>query len=300
MNLRLPVLATVVTAAAAVAAFRALRHEPPPASAGFTASSGSATDAASNANAAGISARDTVSSGPGAGSSGERRSQSASALAAGAPAAGVLGAGYGGQRRLSNRLAGAAPAGVTVYVAGDVARAGVYTLPAFARSVDALEAAGGAVRGADLVAVNLAEPLRDGEEIIVPKAGAAPPPDTGTAVGGETDANAKPRARHHRKKRRKRHTKRPAARGAADAASDAAADAGPSPSDADAAATVVDLNSADENELETLPGIGASLAERIVAFREANGPYASPDDLLDVGGMTQSRLDAIEPYVTTR
>jgi competence protein ComEA len=200
------------------------------------------------------------------------------------------------ERRFPGGTPGTARDAVTVYVAGEVARAGVYALPASARSVDALKAAGGATHGADLVAVNLAEPLRDGEEIVVPKTGAAPPPDTGTAAGGDTNATATPRAHHHRKKRRKRHAKRPAARGAADAASDA----GPSPPDADPAATVVDLNSADENELEALPGIGASLAERIVAFREANGPYASPDDLLDVGGMTQSRLDAIEPYVTTR
>jgi len=269
MNLRLPVLATVVTAAAAVAAFRALRHEPPAANAGFAAS-------------------DTRPSGPAAGS-GEPRSQPASGSAAGAWAAGASSAGDGTQGRFSRDPSGATPVRVTVYIAGEVARAGVYALPASARSVDALKAAGGAVRGADLAAVNLAEPLRDGEEIVVPKIGVAPPPDAGTAAGGDAEPNAKPRA-HHRRKKRKRHARRPAGSAAADAGTEAGVDTG----------AVVNLNSADENELEALPGIGASLAERIVAFREANGPYASPDDLLDVGGMTQSRLDAIEPYVTTR
>jgi competence protein ComEA len=61
---------------------------------------------------------------------------------------------------------------VTVYVAGAVARAGVYALPATGRANDAVRAAGGALGDADLVAVNLAEPLSDGEEIVVPVRGA--------------------------------------------------------------------------------------------------------------------------------
>ena len=60
------------------------------------------------------------------------------------------------------------------------------------------------------------------------------------------------------------------------------------------------MNAADEATLETLPGIGPSLAERIVAFRDLNGPFASSDELLDVGGMTAGKVDAISPYVTFR
>src|ERR1700685_2204764 len=52
---------------------------------------------------------------------------------------------------------------VVVYVAGEVARAGVYRLPASARVVDALHSAGGATSAGDLIAVNLAEPLEDGQ-----------------------------------------------------------------------------------------------------------------------------------------
>jgi DNA uptake protein ComE-like DNA-binding protein len=42
------------------------------------------------------------------------------------------------------------------------------------------------------------------------------------------------------------------------------------------------------------------LAERIVAFRAANGRFTSPDELLDVEGFTDRRLDAIAAYVTVR
>lgn len=59
----------------------------------------------------------------------------------------------------------------------------------------------------------------------------------------------------------------------------------------------VDLDRADVAELETLPGIGERLAERIVAFREQNGPFAALDDLLDINGVSERVVDALEPYV---
>ena len=62
----------------------------------------------------------------------------------------------------------------------------------------------------------------------------------------------------------------------------------------------VDLNRADVAELETLPGIGRRLAERIVAFREENGPFAALDELLDVNGVSERVVDALEPYVDFR
>ncbi|MBD5656972.1 MAG: helix-hairpin-helix domain-containing protein, partial [Candidatus Eremiobacteraeota bacterium] len=92
----------------------------------------------------------------------------------------------------------------------------------------------------------------------------------------------------HKRKRKRRHA-------AADS-SDAAADS----SSAEAPAELVDLNEADVDVLQMLPGIGPALAERIVAVRDQSGPFVSTDDLLDVGGMTQSKVDAIAPYITLR
>jgi competence protein ComEA len=62
----------------------------------------------------------------------------------------------------------------------------------------------------------------------------------------------------------------------------------------------VDINTADADTLATIPGIGPGLAERIVAFRTSNGPFASVDELLDVSGITDRRLDALLPYVIAR
>ena len=59
----------------------------------------------------------------------------------------------------------------------------------------------------------------------------------------------------------------------------------------------VDLNAASAEELESLPGIGPSLAGAIVAYREANGPFAGVDDLDDVPGIGPKTLENIRPLV---
>jgi competence protein ComEA len=59
----------------------------------------------------------------------------------------------------------------------------------------------------------------------------------------------------------------------------------------------IDVNVADASALASLPGIGETLAARIVEYRGLNGPFASLDELADVAGMTQRRIDAIAPYV---
>jgi len=190
------------------------------------------------------------------------------------------------------------PRTVTVYVAGAVTRAGVYVLPATGRANDALRAAGGAAGDADLVAVNLAEPLSDGEEVVVPVKGASDSADAQRSTDGARTGGRVHRASH--RKRRKHHKRRSSEVSANSEGSDVAAAPADRAAASDAPTQIVDINAADENELEALPGIGPSLASRIVTFREINGPFSSADDLLDVNGMTQGRLDAISPYVAIK
>ncbi|MFN2459763.1 MAG: ComEA family DNA-binding protein [Candidatus Velthaea sp.] len=161
------------------------------------------------------------------------------------------------------------PPPIVVYVAGDVRNPGIYRLSPQARAADALARAGGAKPDADLVAVNLAAPLHDGEEIAVQKIGAVAP-------RARRSPTAHPRAQRTSHARTAR---RPPA---------------------DVSIEIVDLNSADEIELQTLPGIGPALAARIVAYREINGAFASVDELADVSGVTPHLLDAIVPYATVR
>lgn len=60
----------------------------------------------------------------------------------------------------------------------------------------------------------------------------------------------------------------------------------------------ININTATAAELEILPGVGPTLAQRIVAYREAHGPFASVDDLLAVKGIGPAKLEQLRPYVT--
>ncbi|MCD7845363.1 MAG: helix-hairpin-helix domain-containing protein [Oscillospiraceae bacterium] len=62
-------------------------------------------------------------------------------------------------------------------------------------------------------------------------------------------------------------------------------------------AALLDINTATAEELEALPGIGPVLAERIIAWREENGPFTSQEDVLDVQGIGQATYEKIEPYI---
>jgi competence protein ComEA len=155
-----------------------------------------------------------------------------------------------------------------VYVAGEVRKPGVYPLAAEARVGDAVAAAGGMRPDADPLAVNLAARVADGDEIVVTRAGSSVSP---ASHPGRRAAGPRRRARKGRVR-----------------------DGAASPPG------VVDLNRADAETLAGLPGIGPGLAQRIVAFRTENGPFASPDELLDVAGFTDRRLDAVLPYVVAR
>ncbi len=59
----------------------------------------------------------------------------------------------------------------------------------------------------------------------------------------------------------------------------------------------VSLNQASASELEILSGVGPVLASRIVAHREANGPFVTVEDLLDVAGIGESKLSTIRDSV---
>jgi competence protein ComEA len=182
----------------------------------------------------------------------------------------------------ARRTPAAAQAQTLVYVAGEVLKPGVYPVAAEARVGDALALAGGARADADLVAVNLAAHLSDGDEVIVPARGAE------ARVGGaRRRATARGAHRSPGPRRAGRH-KRSRAGGQR------------SHGDGVPPAGEIDINTADAGTLATIPGIGGGLAERIVAFREANGPFASVDELLDVSGITDRRLEAIIPFVVAR
>ena len=60
----------------------------------------------------------------------------------------------------------------------------------------------------------------------------------------------------------------------------------------------LDINQADSKALQALPGIGEVLAGRIISYRDENGPFSSPDQLMNVEGIGEKRLEAILDYIT--
>lgn len=203
----------------------------------------------------------TVTSGPSTGATSSRPSggtAGAGAVDRGAPASAAPGA---------SASAASSDGAVAVYVLGAVAHAGVVEVPAGTRVEVVLERVGGAAADADLARLNLARPVVDGERLYVPRVGETEVPEAlgpDVAVGGSGGAGG----------------------------SAPGGTSGPAGVDA-----VVDLNTADQTTLETLPGIGPALAGRILSWREEHGGFTSVDDLLEVSGIGEARMAELRDRV---
>lgn len=64
--------------------------------------------------------------------------------------------------------------------------------------------------------------------------------------------------------------------------------------------TLVNINTAETNELCKLPGIGIALAEKIIEDRTVNGPFDSVDDITRVSGIGEKKLDGFRDLITVR
>ena len=144
-----------------------------------------------------------------------------------------------------------------VHVAGAVRKPGVYRLADGARVQDAVRRAGGAGRGADLGAVNLAARVADGQQVVVPR----------RAPGANAEAAA-------------------AAAGAGTGGAGAAAHGPP-----------ISLSSATLEQLDTLDGVGPATAQKILDWRREHGGFRSVDDLGQVPGIGPKRLAALRERV---
>jgi competence protein ComEA len=153
---------------------------------------------------------------------------------------------------------------VVVDVAGKVRKPGLYRLPAGARVDDAVRAAGGLLSGVDPVLVNLARKLADGEQLLVglvaAGGGSAGGGAGGGAVGGEAGGGAP---------------------------------AGPGPPTGGA----IDLNSATLAQLDSLPGVGPVLAQRILDWRTEHGRFDSVEQLRGVSGIGDSKYADLKSLV---
>ncbi len=67
----------------------------------------------------------------------------------------------------------------------------------------------------------------------------------------------------------------------------------------EAAPGMVNINTADQNELATLPGIGQTRAQAIIAHRNKHGPFEKIEDIMQVSGIKQAAFEQIRDLITT-
>ena len=158
----------------------------------------------------------------------------------------------------------AASGEIYVYVCGEVKKPGVYALRPESRVYEAVELAGGFTKQAAQDSLNMAEPLSDGQMVRIaskqetqPAAGGQSSPG---GIGGSTGAEA----------------------GTGTAAGDS---------------EKVNLNTADADQLQTLSGIGESKALAILAYREENGSFSKPEDLMNVPGIKEGTYTKIKDQI---
>ena len=70
------------------------------------------------------------------------------------------------------------------------------------------------------------------------------------------------------------------------------------PETAEATPDKVNINTASAEELDTLPGIGESLAGRIIAYREANGPFRTIEQIMEVSGIGEAKFAELKDRIT--
>lgn len=152
-----------------------------------------------------------------------------------------------------------------VSVVGLVKQPGLVTLAPGMRVSDAVDAAGGPLAGADLIGLNMARKVTDGEQILV---GIASPPGTTPVMGSSISSSSGGEARA------------PAVDGTSTAPKE-----------------LVNLNSATVEQFETLPGVGPVTASAIIAWRDANGRFTNVEQLGEVDGIGPARLAKLHDLV---
>lgn len=206
---------------------------------------------------------------------GTARSASAASAQASArsPAPGPEGGGAGLASSAGPASSGGATSGgdaagsgqIVVDVDGAVAHPGLYKLPPDSRVQAALAAAGGLSPQADVHRINRAAKLHDGQKLYVLSQGESTPPlaaSSGQGCEGQACTSA---------------------------------EGGVAGSDAEGQG-LVNINTANAVQLTQLPGVGPAIAQKIIDYRTANGPFTSVDDLTKVPGIGAAKLAQIKSH----
>jgi competence protein ComEA len=197
---------------------------------------------------------------------------------------------------------------IGVYVCGAVRKPGVYSLPEGARVIEAVRAAGGFAEEADVSYINQATVLKDADQVRIPTLA-----ETGNGVNGVNSASSTAVSAARRPAASSSGTSGKAAATPAAGTGTAAVPASPDPgitpgtvsssgngtTASDGTGNVrVNINTATSEQLQGIPGIGPAKAALIIQYREENGPFASPEDLMNISGIKQGLYSKVADYIT--
>ena len=171
----------------------------------------------------------------------------------------------------------AEPNKIYVYITGEINNPGVLILNEGSRIVDAINAAGGTTVRADISKVNLVYILEDGMKVNIPNKNDLKNNDNfeyitmNSGEGGRED-----------------YSKESKDEGGMESTS----------SGKNKKYSLVNINTATQTELETLPGIGPSLALKIINHRKENGKFSSIEQIKDVSGIGENKYENLKSYIT--
>ena len=148
---------------------------------------------------------------------------------------------------------------IVVHITGEVKKEGVVYLKEGARVIDAIEEAGGETKEADLSQVNLAYILQDGQKIYIPNKNEKNSEYITENIGNNVEENSTSTREEGKK---------------------------------------VNINTASIEELDQLPGIGPSIAQRIVDYRTEHGKFKTIEEIQDVKGIGDAKYDEIKDNIT--
>lgn len=156
---------------------------------------------------------------------------------------------------------------ILVDVSGAVNYPKVVELPQGSRVQDAIDAAGGLKKRADISGINRAAEVQDGEKIDIPFR------NRNSVSTGSAYSEGVP--------------------------DDTYGGASSSASSYDTAGGMVNINTAGSEQLQTLTGIGPALAERIISYREQNGAFMSIEEIKNVSGIGDKTFEKFKDRITT-
>jgi competence protein ComEA len=163
----------------------------------------------------------------------------------------------------ANKLEHSSGEMITVYVTGAVNKPGVVKIKDGARVIDAIEVCGGVLPTADTAKINMAQLVKDGVQVTVP--------EKNVALMQQTQANSK---------------------------AEAAKNSGAQVKSGSRSEEKININTADQAELDKLPGVGPAKAAAIIEYRQKEGQFQSIEDLKKVSGIGEAKFKKIADRIT--